>query len=132
MVCPANEERIKELEIEFAMWKSKTDKYLDVSHIPLKYKPNGWRGKKELQKWEDNLYVIKENNDIYLSAGTMLWLYLGGSSQNYDDVLQYKRDKNYKNYIESLKIHHRLELFKINTEDFDFDKIKKALGDKKQ
>lgn len=111
-----------EIQREFSNWKNETDKILKV--------PEHMQYNKR-KKLIEEIYIIKEEKgeEIILSAGTMLWLYLNGTNQS--TILLDELNKNIVNtkalYLEELKIRHRLDLFKLNTNDFDKEKIEESI-----
>lgn len=105
-------ERVKE---EFRQWRETYDNILDITNCkPEKFK----------KKLKEELYVFKEDKELKVSGGLLIWLFLGGNNQY--PYIPKKNEKPNK-ILEELKIRHRLDLFKINTEDFDYNKVLEVL-----
>jgi hypothetical protein len=108
------QDRLQKIWDEIDDWIKETDKIRDIA---------GMKNRKKLIK---DLYVVKEGKETILSAGTMVWLFLGGNNDK--GWTPTKKEINYPNRVmEEYKIRHRLDLFHIKTSKFDYEKIREHM-----
>ncbi len=105
---------------EFNRWRIETN---PITNIPTNIKD------KTRKKMIDELYLIKDESEeeLIISGGALLWLYLCGNNQNSNSLEKLKKKRQWNLYLEELKIRNRFDIFGINTEDLDKDKIESAL-----
>lgn len=118
------------IEKTLERWKKQTDALLDLNVIlahtsPLHRSTKGLEGRRR-QLIED-LYVVRNGEDILLSPATLLWLFLRSSRHKNDLRYQVAKKGNWRNYLEELKIRHRLRLFGLTVSQFDRRKINALL-----
>lgn len=122
------ERKLKEINLKFEEWKEQNDKIIDIkdAKIPSRPKYKYLLKRKELI---ENLYLIKDGEETIISGGMLVWLFLGGTNEEDEQFHNLLKDGHYDNYLEEMKIRHRLKLLQINVANFDKDKIRKAVNE---
>lgn len=111
-----NSKEYERVWFDFNQWKIKANVMIQLP-TGIKYK--------DRKKLIEDLYIIKEedSDEIILSGGTILWLYLGGTNRNVKVLDKLKKRKQWNLLLEEMKIRDRLNIFGINTNNLDKKKI---------
>jgi hypothetical protein len=112
---------------ELESWIGRTDKYKKISDLPLKGFKVKYKRLNELRKWKEDLYFIKDGEEIIISGGALLWLFLYGNNDDEYVPEDYMIKRYPRNVLEEFKMFHRLNLFGFKPSDFDKEKIKEVV-----